>query len=192
MATVNMPLPFFRPLLPFLILFFAAPSLLVGKDLDAIDHPLLSPDGFLEVYWLPEGVSNDVNGKPYDYGTKLFLRPKGSRRDGILLRENSRWMAVQWSPNSTLLGVEDHWDGHASEVYVYEITLSPDRKMMIERQVFHSPENAYDLKWFIEGWNVPKRMILLRREQRTNDGLDVPKSWKDHAAVEHAAFPLGL
>jgi hypothetical protein len=161
-----------------------------AKDLEALDHPLFSPNGLFEVYWAPEGKAKDVNGNLYDYGTKLFLRRIGGRGQGVLLRENARWMAARWFPNSTLLGVEDHWDGHVSDVYVYEVTISADHQNVIEKQVFRSPESGYDLRWFIETWIPSKHTICLRREQRTHDGIDVPKSWANHSPVEYLSYRI--
>jgi hypothetical protein len=135
-----------------------------GDDLDSIDGPLLSPDGTLEVYKLPEGTSKDVNGNDLPYGTKLFVRRRGSSRPGILLLENARWMAAQWAPRSNLLGVENHWDGHASQVYVYELSVKGGSQPVEPKLVFRSPDNGYDVKWFIEGWDVSHRIIRLRKD----------------------------
>ena len=160
-----------------------------AEDLKAISDPLASPNGQLEVYRLPEGMDKDVNGNNYGYGTKLFLRIHGDQNHEILLRENDRWMAVEWSPDSRLLAIEDHWDGHASEIYVYKVSISFDGKLQ-QRLVFHTPENTYDLKWFIEGWGPNNGILRLRREQRTNDGIETPASWKNHASVEHVVIKI--
>jgi hypothetical protein len=171
------------------ILLFLLPCLAAAKDLDAVWQSVQSPNGLFEVYRLPDYMAEDVNGKVDGYGTKLFLRKRGDHGQGILLRENGRWMAAQWSPDSRLLGVEDHWDGHASEIYAYKVTLSTDGKTS-SHLIFHTPENAYDLKWFIEGWGPGKSLLRLRREQRTNDGIEVPASWKNHQPVEHLIFKI--
>jgi hypothetical protein len=160
-----------------------------AKDLDAVVRPVSSPNGLLEVYHMSEGTDKDVNGNPYDYGTKLLLRRHGQQNQGLLLQENGRWMGALWSPDSRLVAIEDHWDGHASEIYVYKVTLTTDNKVS-SHLVFHTPENAYDLKWFIEGWGPSENLLHLRREQRTNDGFDPPASWKNHAPVEHIAFMI--
>jgi hypothetical protein len=176
----------------FLLLLVFSDFHAIGDDLDAINHSCLSPNGHFEVYRLPEGTGKDANDSLYDYGTKLFLRLCGSKKIGILLRENSRWMAALWSPDSRYLGIEDHWDGHGSNVYVYEVGLSEDRRSVTTKMVFQSPEqNAYDLKWFIEGWDPSSHMIHLCREQRANDGMEVPKSWAHHRAIEHLSFVIG-
>jgi hypothetical protein len=171
------------------IFLFLLPCLAAAEDLGAVDQPVPSPNGLFEVYRLPEGTDKDVNGKIYGYGTKLFVRLGHSQSQGILLRENTRWMAAQWSPDSNLIGVEDHWDGHASQIYVYKVTASADRKATVQ-QVFHTPENAYDLQWYIEGWGPSKNLLHLRRDQRTNDGIEAPASWKGHASIEHVTFKI--
>jgi hypothetical protein len=140
--------------------FFAS-----GKDLDSLDAPLLSPNGILEVYRVPEGVDKDANGKEESYGTKLFIRKSGSKRSGILLRENARWMAAQWAPHSNLLGIEDHRDGHVSEVYIYEVNLESNSQLPECTLVFHAPNNGYDVQWFIEGWDTVRHIVHLRREE---------------------------
>ena len=153
--------------------------------------PLQSPNHLFEVYTAPEGTDQDVNGASYDYGTKLYLRAAGSRAPGALLRENSRWMQAQWCPHSGLLGVEDHWDGHASQVYVYEVALSADRHSIVYKLVFHSLDNAYDRQWFIEGWEPSQRIIHLRLEQRGHDDLDFEKNWPKGLVTRHASYVIG-
>jgi hypothetical protein len=174
--------------LSFLLLLALMTSVASAKDLKALFQPLLSPDGVFEVYWLPEGSDKDVDGNSENYGSKILLRRRGDSHQGKLLRENTRWMAALWAPDSKLIAIEDHWDGHASEVYVYEAGIGKDQALW-SREIFHTPENAYDLQWFIEDWE-PNHVLHLRREQRTNDGIDVPASWKRHAPTEHVAFEI--
>jgi hypothetical protein len=133
-------------------------------------------------------MDEDVNGHVEGCGTKLFIRLRDQKGSGDLLRENGRWIAAKWSPDSNFIGVEDHWDGHASEVYVYKVTASAEHRFNV-RLVFHTPENAYDLQWYIERWGEDGALHL-RRAQRTNDGIDVPSSWKSHAPVEHVTFKI--
>ena len=137
---------------------------LLGKDLDPIERALASPDETLVAYTTPQGIATDVNGKEYGYGTKLYVRLTGNAKDGVLLLNNDRWMAAQWGPHSHLLGIEDHSDGHISEVYVYEIEAHGIGSSPVCKLVFRAPENGYDVKWFIEGWGMPHRTIRLRKE----------------------------
>ena len=153
--------------------------------------PLQSPNHLFEVYTAPEGTDQDVNGASYDYGTKLYLRGAGTHVQGALLRENSRWMQAQWCPHTGLLGVEDHSDGHESQVYVYEVALSADRHGIVYKLVFHSPDNAYDRQWFIEGWEPSQRIIHLRLEQRNHDDLDFQKDWPKGLVIRHVSYAIG-
>jgi hypothetical protein len=137
---------------------------LSAKDLDAIKGSLPSPDGTVIAFKSPQGYATDVHGQKYAYGTKLYVRNAGGSKDGELLLTNDRWMAAQWGPHSHLLGIEDHSDGHVSEVYVYEVTASRTASPPVCKLVFHSPENRYDVKWLIEGWDIPRRTIRLRKE----------------------------
>jgi hypothetical protein len=137
---------------------------LFAKDLYPIKGSLPSPDGTLVAYATPQGTATDVNGKKYAYGTKLYVRMAGTAKDGTLLLNNDRWMAAQWGPHSRLLGVEDHTDGHISEVYVYEVAAGGTGSKPACTLVFQAPGNGYDVQWFIEGWDMPHRTIRLRKE----------------------------
>jgi hypothetical protein len=136
-----------------------------GDDLEPLRGPLLSPDGTLEVYELPEGMNKDVNGHDVPYGTKLFIRRHGLNSPGILLLENARWMAAQWAPHSHLLGVENHTDSHASQVDVYEPRVQDGSQSLECKLVFRSPDNGYDIMWFIESWDVTHRIIHLGKDE---------------------------
>ena len=153
--------------------------------------PLQSPNHLFEVYSAPEGTGRDANGVPYPYGTKLYLRGAGTHVQGALLRQNTRWMQAQWCPHTGLLGVEDHWDDHASQVYVYEVGLSQDRHNIVYKLVFHSPDNAYDRQWFIEGWDAAQRIIHLRLEQANHDDLDSQKSLPKGLVTRHLSYLIG-
>ena len=74
-------------------------------------------------------------------------------------------MAAQWAPHSHLLGVEDHVDGHISTVCVFEISGVQDSPLPDCRLVFESPDSAYDVQWFIQGWDASRRIIHLRRDE---------------------------
>jgi hypothetical protein len=40
---------------------------------------------------------------------------------------------------------------------VFEVRYSEDHRHVIYKLVFHSPNNAYDRQWFIEGWDGTDR-----------------------------------
>jgi hypothetical protein len=137
----------------------------LGKDLDEFRGPLRSPDKTLEAYSLPEGTSKDVHGVAFPYGIKLFVRQTGSGKPSVLVEENARWMAAQWAPHSNLLAVENHTDGHACRVDVYEFVLKGSPPSLECAAVFHSPDDDYDVKWYIEGWDPTRRVIRLRKDE---------------------------
>ena len=56
-------------------LVFSIGHLLGASEIEGIS--IISPDGTLELYESPEGSMLDVNGAPYIYGTKLYLRQRG-------------------------------------------------------------------------------------------------------------------
>jgi len=132
-----------------------------AKDAYPVSIPVASPDGLYESYSKPEGVMKDVNGNPYYFGEKVYVRHRGSNEIGLLLRENDRWMDVHWAPHSHLLGIGDNWDTHSSNVYVYSISLEAKSQHLQYMLVFQSPHNAYDVQWSIDGWNMPHRKIRL-------------------------------
>jgi hypothetical protein len=161
-----------------------------AADIFPESTPQHSSDGLFEVYQMPGGVGKDVRGKPYFAGTRLFLRGAGSRAQGALLRENDRWMDQQWCPGEHLLGIEDHWDGHQSDVYIYEMELSPDRTIHY-RLVFKSPWNDYDRSWSIEGWEPKSRAIRLKLDQGGNDGILGHEKWP-LSLERHYTFRVGI
>ena len=136
-------------------------GLAVAKNTDSVSIPIVSHDGLYETYSTPEGVMKDVNGNPYYYGEKVYVRRHGSNEKGLLLRENDRWMNIQWAPHSHLLGIGDNWDTHSSNVYVYSISLEAKSQHPQYKLVFQSPHNAYDVQWSMGGWDMRHRTIRL-------------------------------
>ncbi|MCE0497034.1 MAG: hypothetical protein LV481_03700 [Methylacidiphilales bacterium] len=155
-----------------------------------IGDPIPSSDLLFEVYSSPEGQAKDVHGQPYYYGEQIFVRLHGTKEKGVLLRQNSRWFDIKWAPHSHLLGLEDHWDGHSSRVYVYDICNGPGHPHFQARLVFISPNNDYDRQWFMEGWEPAQRKIRLRLEQRGNDAILGHEAWPSFL-VAHRTFVIG-
>jgi len=165
------------------IFLFFLPCLAAAEDLDPVWESVASPNGLFEIYRLPDNMAENVNGKVVGYGTKLFLRKRGDSGQGILLRENGRWMGALWSPDSGLFAIEDYWDSHSSRIFVFKVALSTKGRVS-SRLVFRSPENAYGLRWLIEGWEPGNDLLHLRMVQ------EVPASWKNHKPVEYLTFKI--
>jgi hypothetical protein len=155
---------------------FLATTPLTGQIPDkwSTTKPQRSSDGLFEVYQISRTTEKDVTGAPYGFGTNLYLRATGSRSPGIVIRSNDRWMDQQWCPGTGLLAVQDCWDTHECDVYVYEVRLSPDRQSILYRLVFRSPWNTVDHLWAIDGWDAKHRVIRLSIEQ-----------WADHSLLGH-------
>jgi len=148
------------------------------------------PNKLVEFYSTPQGSGLDVHGKIFYAGERLYLRPAGSKCQGVLLRDNDRWLDVHWSPEGNFLGVENNWDTHECDVYIYEISLSPDRKTVNCKLVFFSPWNDVDRQWSIQGWHAKQRVVRLKLEQRGNDGIGGHEKWP-RWLERNFAFPLG-
>jgi len=125
------------------------PVLLVAEAL-AAEHRFVSPNGDFEAYTIPANEDGS--------GMKLFLHRANSRDLGVLLRQNNHWIDAKWSPNSQFLAVIDYLDGHISDVYVFEVGAADGAPKLL----YHTPElHAYDVKWEVTGWDVPRREITL-------------------------------
>ncbi|MEI6073459.1 MAG: hypothetical protein WCS31_16860, partial [Verrucomicrobiae bacterium] len=74
---------------------------------------LLSPDDRFEAYTTPHNLDGT--------GMRLFLRVAGSKANGVLLRENDRWIRTNLSPDSRFLAVIDGSDGHVTDVFIYRV-----------------------------------------------------------------------
>ena len=123
--------------------------------------PIVSSDSVFETHSTSEGTVSDINGNPVNFGEILYVRAHGTGEMGLPLHHTNRYLKVEWGPHSHLLAVEDHNDGHASEIYVYEISL--EKGNIQAKLVYHSPDNDYDVHWTIEGWDIVHRTILLQR-----------------------------
>jgi hypothetical protein len=126
--------------------------LLVAKAL-ADEHHFASPNGEFEAYTI--AANEDATGM------KLFLRRVNSPDAGVLLRQNTRWIDAKWSPDSRLLAVVDHLDGHISDVYVFGVTAADAGPTLF----YHTPDlHTYDVKWEVAGWDASRRQIVLDKE----------------------------
>jgi hypothetical protein len=126
--------------------------LLVAKAL-ADEHHFASPNGEFDVY----AVAASQDGT----GMKLFLRRANSPDAGVLLMQNTRWIDAKWSPDSRLLAVVDHLDGHISDVYVFGVTGADAGPTLF----YHTPDlHTYDVKWEVAGWDASRRQIVLDKE----------------------------
>ncbi len=152
-----------------LLVLLAGFSCANGDSVLPTGKPLLSSDRIFEEISTPESSTLDVNGKPYYYGERVFVRRAGSNEPGVLLRENDRWMVLKWEPHSHLIAVEDNWDGHSSGVYVYAISLEAKSQRIQYRLVFKSPGNTYGVRWTFEGWGSHPRTLHLSCSVDRND-----------------------
>jgi len=146
------------------LIYFAATTLVWAGTPGWTSKPIPSSDGHFEAHSTSEDLTPDAHGEYY--GEKLYVRVRGSKENGVLLRENSRYMEIQWGPQSHLLGIEDHWDGHSCGVYVYAISTEVRSGHIQYKLVFESPHNEYDRIWIIEGWDMPHHTIRLKCEGR--------------------------
>jgi hypothetical protein len=127
-----------------------AVSLLLVANALADEHHFISPNGALEAYT----VAANEDGT----GMKILLRPVKSSDVGVLLRQNDRWIDVNWSPDSRFLAVIDHLDGHMSDVYVFGVTSANASATLF----YHTPElHKYGVKWEVAGWDAPQRQVIL-------------------------------
>ena len=132
----------------------AIPLLFVTVAL-ANDHQFVSPNGQFEAY--------TTAGNQDGTGTRLFLRPAGSRATGVLLRQNDRWIDAKWSPDSEFLAVIDHLDGHISDVYVFGVGGAHAAATLL----YHTPDlHRYDVQWEVTGWDVARREVILEKAVR--------------------------
>ena len=132
-----------------LVFFFGALGYARSQQ---ITHRYVSPDRTIECY--------STFGQD-DSGTRLFIRRKGSKVQGKLLRENGRWMKVLWSPGSRFFAVEDHWDGHVCDVYVYAVTLRGNNLSL--QRVAHSPAlRTYNAYWEVKRWDMKHRHLIIQ------------------------------
>jgi hypothetical protein len=146
------------------LVYFGSSIFLLASTPGWTSKPVPSPDGLFEAHSTPENLTPDIHGD--FYGEKLYVRKCGSNENGVLLRENSRYMEIQWAPRSHLLGVEDHWDGHSCGVYVYAISTEIKSGHIQYKLVFQSPNNDYDRIWTIVGWDMRRRTIHLKCDRR--------------------------
>ena len=78
-----------------------------------------------------------------------------------------------------MLLVEDHGDGHSSQVYVFSFKANPQAAIAVTTK-FKSPDNGYDIKWYFVRWDEKGSNLVLRKDQilhsRDADGkLDMSK-----------------
>ena len=114
-----------------------------------------SPNSRFVAYFSP----NPTHG----IGKRLFVRCAASSEPGPLLLSNDRSMDAQWSPDSRFLAVTNYTDPHISVVLVFSIRsrgkAAPDAQLL-----FISPASGvYDTKWFVSGWDIAHRTILLEK-----------------------------
>ena len=116
------------------------------------EHQFVSPNGEFEAY--TTAANQDGTGM------KLFVRPAGARKTGVLLRQNNRWIDAKWSPDSDFLAVIDHLDGYISDVYVFGVGRADAAATLF----YHTPElHRYDVQWEVTGWNVARRDVILEK-----------------------------
>ena len=102
--------------------------------------------------------STGKNACQFGRRMKLLLRPANSPDAGVLLRQNNRWIDAKWSPDSRLLAVIDHLDGHMSDVYVFGVTAADTAPVLL----YHTPDlHSYDVKWEVTGWDTARRELML-------------------------------
>jgi len=100
-------------------------------------------------------------------GMKLFVRRARSSDEGKLLLHNDRWIDAKWSPDSRLLAVVDHLDGHVADVYVFAITAADAAESPVVTLLYHTPDlRTYDVQWDVLGWRTRQRQIILKKEVR--------------------------
>jgi len=128
-------------------------SLLLVAKAFAGEHHFTSPNGEFEAYT----IAANADGS----GMKLLLRPTNSTNAGVLLRQNNRWIDAKWSPDSRLLAVIDHLDGHMSDVYVFGVTDAD----AVPTLLYHTPDlHTYDVKWEFAGWDESRRQVVLDKQ----------------------------
>ena len=147
----------------------------------------LSPDRRLELYCQERNADGT--------GARLFLRPLGSREPGVFMIENDRWIDVRWAPDSRLMAIINHPDGHVSDVYVYRITRrgkNTDADVRVHHQkicqltgdvadfvvlsnstvelIWHTPDPwCYDVMWDVLRWDSKRKQLLLSKWRKDTD-----------------------
>jgi hypothetical protein len=113
-----------------------------------------SPNGRFVAYFTP----NPRHG----IGKQLVVRAADGKEARLLLF-NDRSMDAVWSPDSRFLAVTNYTDPHISVVLVFGVrgngTSAPNAQLF-----FVSPDpDTWEAKWFVSGWDVSHRAILLER-----------------------------
>ena len=75
-----------------------------------------------------------------------------------------RWAEIHWSPNDKKFAIENHWDGQASYLQIFEIVSSENRIGLVE--IYHSPWLAQLLgvEWKLKSWSIKKgRATIIRK-----------------------------
>jgi hypothetical protein len=116
-----------------------------------------SPDGRFIAYHTP----NLRDG----LGQRLFVRFARDAAPTRLLLQNDHYtdaIDAQWSPDSQFLAITNHTDPHITVVLVFGI--HGDGQIPDAQLLFVSPEpGAWDIKWFVFGWDISHRSILLEK-----------------------------
>ncbi len=98
-----------------------------------------------------------------DTGMKVVLIEPATGR-GLTVIQTSRWATAYWSSKESLFVVEDHWDGQACALYVFEIC--EEHQALTVREVYHSPGlGRVGVEWTLKEWmRGDKGIRILRTE----------------------------
>ncbi len=112
-----------------------------------------------------------------DTGMRLILRKDATKTEKQIF-ESPRWFDVSWSPDGRFFCIEDHADGHTTNLHVFGLLLrsSPDTLGCDLIYATPWPQN-YDMHWKLLKWDMEKGVVKIQCHFDANGTAAFKRNW---------------
>jgi hypothetical protein len=113
-----------------------------------------------------------------EQGMKIMFQPKVPSKSELLL-ETQRWANPRWSQSDNWFCIEDHIDGHITQLHIYNITAGANGQLIITRAWSSPNPTQYDSHWGLIRWDFEHAVVKVKHYYQQYDGLRPTHQWKD-------------
>ena len=112
-----------------------------------------------------------------EQGEKILFQSRIPPKSEILL-ETPRWATPQWSRRENWFCVEDHIDGHNTNVHIYNIKKTLNGEVAVAIKWSNPEPTLADSHWTLAAWDIEHGQAKLKHYFQEYDGLNPTHHWK--------------
>lgn len=137
--------------------------------------PAYSKDKFLKAWKSPNGSYICYIPQTSDQSEReLFIKSLSSGKE-VKVLDITRWIEIDWAPNSDFFAVTNHWTGHDASIAVFSVKQI-DQLPQISLVYKTPPSGRSYVEWKVVKWKMNSRKIVLQHREEQNKASDYKKS----------------